>query len=215
MKLYLILTLLLLTLNLAAHNKSTMVIDKSCGCLNENKIEATNFEEFMALLTKCVSPQIKENIQALKAEFAIPETDLITLTAIIGEKLGEKMAVDCPKFAATITKLVSENSEYQGLISDDLPPVTSQPMNITEYGTVILITADSFPCQFIIETKNGEKIAVLLLDEITLDQAYIENPTELNDKKVLFVYETRKLYDPELKNYIYTNVLLELNPVVE
>jgi hypothetical protein len=211
MKFYLILTLSLLTGNLVAQNASKKVIDKSCGCLNNEKTTVKNYDEFMSLIVKCVSPNLGDNLQELKTEFGITEKDLMKSMEMIGEKIGEQMVYDCPKFAEMTMKLLGEDKEFQDLAIEELSKESNASERLAEDGTITTVDIASFPCQLSIQTEGGETINVLWLDEITMDQTYVENPSKLKGKKIQFVYEMRKLYDPKLKKYVSKKVLLEMN----
>ncbi len=211
MKFYLMLTLSLLTGNLVAQKASKIVVDKSCDCLNNEKTAVKNYDEFMGLIVKCVSPNLGDNLQELKTEFGITEKDLMKSMEMIGEKIGEQMVYDCPKFAEMTMKLLGEDKEFQDLAIEELSNENSGSERLADDGTISSIDAASFPCQLSIQTEGGETINVLWLDEITIDQTYVENPSKLKGKKIQFVYEMRKLYDPKLKKYVSKKVLLEMN----
>lgn len=205
------LTLSLLTGNLVAQKASKIVIDKSCNCLNNEITTVKNYDEFMSLIVKCVSPNFGDNLQELKTEFGITEKDLAKSMEMIGEKIGEKLVYDCPKFAEMTMKLLGEDKEFQDMAIEEMSKGNSDSERLAEDGTIISIDLASFPCQLSIQTESGETINVLWLDEITIDQTYIENPAKLKGKKIQFVYEMRKLYDPKLKKYVSKKVLLEMN----
>lgn len=211
MKFYLILTLSLLTGSLVAQKASKIVIDKSCDCLNNQNTNIKNYEEFMGLIVECVSPNLGNNLQELKTEFGITEKDLMKSMEMIGEKIGEQMVYDCPKFAEITMKLLGEDKEFQDLAIEELSKEKIQSEHLAEDGTIISVDIASFPCQLSIQTESGETFNVLWLDEITIDQLYIENPAKLKGKKIQFVYEMRKLYDPKLKKYVSKKVLLEMS----
>jgi len=211
MKFYLILSLSLLTGNMVAQKASKMVIDKSCNCLNKETTEIKNYDEFMSLIVKCVSPNLGDNLQELKTEFGITEKDLMKSMEMIGQKIGEQMVYDCPKFTEMTMKLLGEDKEFQDLAIEELSNESNDSERLAEDGTITTIDVTAFPCQLSIQTEGGETFNLLWLDEITIDETYIQNPSKLKGKKIQFVYEMRKLYDPKLKKYVSKKVLLEMN----
>ena len=211
MKFYLMLTLSLLTGNLVAQKASKVVIDKSCNCLNNEKTTVKNYDEFMSLIVKCVSPNLGDKLQDLKTEFGITEKDLMKSMEMIGEKIGEQMVYDCPKFAEMTMKLLGEDQEFQDLAIEEISKEGNAAERLAEDGMITAVDVTSFPCQISIQTEGGETINVLWLDEITIDQTFVDNPSKLKGKKIQFVYEMRKLYDPKLKKYVSKKVMLEVN----
>lgn len=205
------LTLSLLTGNLMAQKASKIVIDKSCNCLNNEKTTGKNYDEFMSLIVKCVSPNLGDKLQDLKIEFGITEKDLMKSMEMIGEKIGEQMVYDCPKFAEMTMKLLGEDQEFQDLAIEELSKEGNASERLAEDGMITAVDVTSFPCQISIQTEGGETINVLWLDEITIDQTFVANPSKLKGKKIQFVYEIRKLYDPKLKKYVSKKVMLEMN----
>ncbi len=211
MKFFLMLTLCLLTGSIVAQKASKIVVDKSCNCLNKEKTGVKNYDEFMSLIVKCVSPNLGDNLQELKIEFGISEKDLMKSMEMIGEKIGEKMVYDCPKFAEMTMKLLGEDKDFQDLAIDELSKDNNSLERIADDGTIISIQATGFPCVIGIKTDSGETVNLLWIEEITMDQDYLENPIKLKGKKTAFVYEMRKIYDPKLKKYVSKKVLLEMN----
>lgn len=205
------LTLSLLTGNLVAQKASKVVIDKSCNCLNNEKTTVKNYDEFMSLIVKCVSPNLGDKLQDLKTEFGITEKDLMKSMEMIGEKIGEQMVYDCPKFAEMTMKLLGEDQEFQDLAIEEISKEGNAAERLAEDGMITAVDVTSFPCQISIQTEGGETINVLWLDEITIDQTFVDNPSKLKGKKIQFVYEMRKLYDPKLKKYVSKKVMLEVN----
>jgi hypothetical protein len=139
------LTLLLLTGNLAAQKASKIVIDKSCNCLNNEKTAVKNYDEFMGLIVKCVSPNLGDNLQDLKTEFGITEKDLMKSMEMIGEKIGEQMVYDCPKFAEMTMKLLGEDQEFQDLAIEELSKESTATERLAEDGTITTVDIASFP----------------------------------------------------------------------
>lgn len=186
-------------------------IDKSCDCLNKSKVNVTNYDDYIGLITTCVSTEILANFDQLKVELGINESDYVKAMEKVGEKLGEKMMLDCPSFAKmTVNLISSDDQQSKDLVREAVEKRSASIPEVIEEGKITAVS-DNFPTAITVQTRSGESIVVLLLDKITLQEEYLKMPSKLKGKNITIVYTVKELYDVSYKKFTPKKVLVELN----
>ena len=185
-------------------------IKTSCECFDGEQGPVTNYDEYIALVIKCVSPELLKNMDALKAETGVTTTDPERSMEQVAEVIGQRLVMECPKFGELTAKILVDDEDMKDAVQDRMDKKASSEADMIEAGKISQVS-ENFPLTLMIQTDGGESINMLILDKITLDVTYLQNPSKLKGKRVTLVYVMREIYDPAYKQFVQKRVVRELN----
>ena len=185
-------------------------IKNSCNCFERETGSTSNYDEYMALAVKCLSPELLSNVEGLKKELGITEKDPVRAMERVGEKVGQRLVMECGAFAKLTSNIMAENEDMVELVQEHIDKRQTAARPMIDAG-MIMVVSESFPLTLTVKTESGESILLLVFDKITMDSSYQQNPSKLKGKQIDFVYESREIYDPVYKKFVFKKVLVELN----
>lgn len=184
-------------------------LDDACGCINNYKEEVSNYDQYMNLIIECASPLIVQNSDELSKELGLEGMDQMEQIEAIGEKVGERLVMECPKFTEITFKVIGEDPTLMEEVMDDYSE-EEESEGMLESGTIVSITKE-IPCQVTLKNDMGETLNFLWIEPIGIEEAYLSNPDKLKGKAVDLVYYVGQIYSPKEGTYQSRKVLIEIN----
>ena len=184
-------------------------LDDACDCINNYTEEVSNYDQYMNLIIQCASPLIVQNADELSKELGLEEMDQMEQIEAIGEKVGERLVMECPKFTEITFKVIGEDPTLMEEVMDEYSE-EEESDGMIESGTILSVSKE-IPCQVSLKNDMGETLNFLWTDPIGIEEAYISNPDKLKGKKVDIVYYMGMIYSPKDGKYQDRKVLIEIN----
>lgn len=184
-------------------------LDDACDCINNYTEEVSNYDQYMNLIIQCASPLIVQNADELSKELGLEEMDQMEQIEAIGEKVGERLVMECPKFTEITFKVIGEDPTLMEEVMDEYSE-EEESDGMIESGTILSVSKE-IPCQVTLKNDMGETLNFLWTDPIGIEEAYISNPDKLKGKKVDIVYYMGMIYSPKDGKYQDRKVLIEIN----
>lgn len=184
-------------------------LDDACDCINNYTEEVSNYDQYMNLIIQCASPLIVQNADELSKELGLEEMDQMEQIEAIGEKVGERLVMECPKFTEITFKVIGEDPTLMEEVMDEYSE-EEESDGMIESGTILSVSKE-IPCQVTLKNDMGEMLNFLWTDPIGIEEAYISNPDKLKGKKVDIVYYMGMIYSPKDGKYQDRKVLIEIN----
>ena len=185
-------------------------LETACDCINKkNSEDVVDYDSYLALVIECASPVILKNQEELKDELNITTRDEMAAIEEIGEKIGERLVLECPKFMELTMKVMGEDEEMMDLALEEYSDMEAENDEMTEAGTVVTINK-AFPCQITLKNQEGETLNFIWTDPIDIDDQFVSNPDNLKGRKVNIVYFYGELYDAQSGEYVSRKILTEL-----
>ena len=133
---------------------------------------------------------------------------------IIGEEIGKRLAMKCPKFMEITMKAMGESDELSNMVLENMEDRSYEDEIyeddfLLEEGKVTAVSS-TIPCMLSIETDGGEVLQFMWLNDIGLEEKYVEEPSKLKGQRVNVVYYFDQLYDPKAGNYLDKKMIIEL-----
>jgi hypothetical protein len=199
-----------LFMNVYLFGQSTMdkTVGEACDCITASTVEVVDYDSYLDLIIKCASPVIVGNTDALSRELGISEMDDMSAIEKIGEKVGERLVLECPRFSEITFKVLGDDPT---LMEETLDEYDEDSDEMIEHGTVVSISKE-IPCQITLKTDSDETLNFLWIEPIDIDEQYVSSPDKLKGKKVNIVYYYSEVYDPKNGTYQSKKVLIELTP---
>lgn len=209
MKISLFIFLFLVQLNAIGQSVMDKTVNESCICITESKEEVFDYDSYLNLIMQCASPSIMQNSEKLQRELGIEDKDELEAIEEIGSKVGERLVMECPRFAEITIKVMGEDPELMEEVMDELNE-DSEDSEMIDAGTIVSISKE-IPCQISLKNDQGETLNYLWLEPISIDDQYLANPDGLKGKKVSLVYYFSEIYDAKSGSYQTRKILIELN----
>lgn len=205
-----ILFVLILFCNVFAYGQSTMdrTVTESCDCITASNANVVDYDSYLDLIIQCASPAIVKNSDALTVELGISEMDNMAAIEKIGEKVGERLILECPRFSEITFKVMGEDPT---LMEEAMDEYGEEDDEMIEQGTIVSISKE-IPCQVTLKTSSDETLIFLWIEPINIDEHYVSSPDKLKGKKVNIVYYYTEVYDAKNGTYQSKKVLIELSP---
>jgi hypothetical protein len=185
-------------------------LETVCDCINKkNSEDVVDYDSYLALVIECASPAILKNQEELKDELNITTQDEMAAIEEIGEKVGERLVLECPKFMELTLKVMGEDEEMMDMALDQYSDTEAEDDEMTEAGTVVTINK-AFPCQITLKNQEGETLNFIWTDPIDIDDQFVSNPDNLKGRKVNIVYFYGELYDAQSGEYVSRKIITEL-----
>ena len=199
MKIFLLLLFLSGLNNAWAQGYLDTVTLKTCECVDQYDASTaqTNFQVYLGL---CVINSSQPYMKQLEKEKGVKADDMTESVKRIGELVGERMVVICPK---TIEKITTEMSKESS--SESTAVSTSY-----ELGTVIAIDKNGFVI-FTIKNEEGKSSKFYWLSEVQSDMDLITKFESLLNKQVEASYTLSELFDHKSMEYRVFKVLSSIN----
>jgi small nuclear ribonucleoprotein (snRNP)-like protein len=183
-------------------------LDDACGCINNYSEEVSNYDQYMNLIIQCASPLIVQNADELSKELGLEGMSQMEAIEAIGEKVGERLVLECPKFTEITFKVIGEDPTLMEEVIDEYDEEGSE--GLLESGTIVSISKE-IPCQVTVKNEMGETLNFLWTDPIAIDDQYISKPDKLKGKAVEIVYYMGQIYNPKDGTYQSRKILMEVN----
>lgn len=172
---------------------------KTCKCVDQYdapKVQ-TNFQVYLGL---CIINSSQPYLKQLEKEKGVKSDDMVESVKRIGELVGERMVVICPKTIEKITtEMVRESS-----------PTSSAESASYELGTITEIDKNSFVI-FTIKNEEGKSSKLYWLSEVQSDMDLITKFDSLLNKQVEASYILYDLFDYKSMEYRVFKVLSSIN----
>lgn len=201
--------LVMVQFTVTAQGAMQRTLDDACTCMNNYTEEVSNYDQYMNLIIQCASPLIVQNADELSKELGLEEMSQMDAIEAIGEKVGERLVLECPKFTEITFKVIGEDPTLMEEVMDEYSE-EDESEGMLESGTVVSVSKD-IPCQVTVKNDVGETLNFLWIDPIGIDDAYISNPDKLKGKSVEIVYYMGMIYSPKEGTYQNRKVLMEVN----
>lgn len=208
MKKYILLIILALPLTIAvnAQKVSDLVIKNTCDCLNNTNVNTYSYDALTEVLANCMATDLVTHFAALKEEFGITDTDYSDAMEKIGENLGARMILSCPKFAEISLKMLQEDGDLRNEVLDDMGKKT-----MVFSGKVEKVKTEGFTG--ISVSSKDESLYFLWIEKFEGSQAFEKNPDALKGKNVEISYYEVAMYDGATKTYVKRKVISGLKVV--
>lgn len=199
-----------LFLTFSAFGQSTMdkTVTESCDCITASDAVVVDYDSYLNLIIQCASPAIVKNTEALTRELGITQMDNMEAIEKIGEEVGERLVLECPRFSEITFKVLGEDPTLMEVALDEYDDEENE---MIEQGTIVNISKD-IPCQVTLKTNSDETLNFFWIEPIDVDDQYVLSPDKLKGKKVNIVYYYAEIYDAKNGNYQSKKVLIEMTP---
>jgi hypothetical protein len=199
MKLILLILFLFGLQNIKAQGYLDTVTLKTCECVDQYDAASsqTNFQVYLGL---CVINSSQPFMKQLEKQKGIKADDMNEGVKKIGEMVGERMVVLCPKSIEKITTEMSKESS-----SSAIAEATSM-----EVGTITAIDKNGFVI-FTIKNEEGKSSKLYWLSEVQSDIDLITKFESLLNKQVEASYTLSELFDHKSLEYRVFKVLSSMN----
>lgn len=216
MKHFLFLFTLILSTISFSQKTTEKVLDESCNCITDYKTKVRNYDEYLGMIFECMGANLYTHSEDLAEEMGI-DVDAPNAMEAIGEKIGERLAVECPRFLELTIQMLGEDEGFReeaikGLMEDnqeDEEIELEEELFIYETG-VITEVSQTIPCTITLLNEDDETIKVLWLYRLSLDDQYVHQPNSLINKNVSIEYMFDDVYDPSKGAYTSKKVLFDL-----
>lgn len=214
MRHFVVVFLFFATFNGFAQGVTDIVLDESCNCIENYKKKVRNYDEYLGMIMECMGPNMFTYSEELGKELGI-DTDEPDAMEAIGEKMGERMAMECPKFMEYTIQMLGEDEKFReetiqsigNSVNED--DELEEELFIYETGRITDIS-ETIPCTITVVNEDDESIKVLWLYRLSIDDKYIQNPKSLINKNVSIEYMFDDVYDPSKGAYAAKKVLFDL-----
>lgn len=176
----------------------TKITDATCECLNEKDIEAGDMSRLEVELGVCMLGAMSEE--------DIP-FDLDDLGSIedLGERVGMKLALSCPKFLDIIGDMAEEDPEgFYELLEDDVIALESASGRVSSIESGDFVTIK-------VERESGRKETFYWMEYFDGANLLEKGGKSVIGKKVLIKYESIEVYSPKMEDYSTIKVLRSLS----
>ena len=208
MKYLLFFLLALLQFTAFSQGSVKRTLDDACSCINSYEDDVTNYDQYMNLIIDCASPLIVNNVDELSRELGLEDMSQMDAIEAIGEKVGERLVMECPKFTEITFKVIGEDPTLMEEVMDEYTEEDGTE-GLIETGTVISVTKE-IPCQLTVKNDLGETLNFFWIDPIGIDDMYISNPDRLKGRVVDIVYYVSDIYSPKDGTYQSRKLLMEV-----
>lgn len=215
MKQFTLFILLFFSLNGFSQDVTEMVLEESCDCVTKYQKKVRNYEEYLGMIMECMGTNMYAHAEELGDEMGI-DVDSPNGMEAIGERMGEHMALECPKFMEYTIQMLGDDQEFreeaiQNMIDEDeqVDETYEEELFIYETGRITEIS-QTIPCTITLVNEDEESIKVMWLYRLAIDEEYVQNPNKLINKNVSIEYMFDDVYDPSKGAYSSKKVLFDL-----
>ena len=204
-----------------AQSTTDQVLEESCECIENSNDNISDYESYMGLLVDCMSTKMIIYSDELQEEMGIEDGPYAMEQ--MGEKLGERLALECPKFMELTMKVMGQDEEFQEMVMDEMLEEYEDDNDDFEFDdsylndlfeTVegkVLSVSDHFPCEIKVENDEGETLKLYWLDYIVIDDMYVSSPKLLVGKKIEAEYMKEEYIEPSKGEYVTKKLLITMD----
>jgi hypothetical protein len=136
---------LLLLVRSASFGQSVMdkTVDGSCNCISESNADVFDYDSYLDLIMQCCSPLIMQNSEKLQKELGIERMDELEAIEAIGSKVGERLVMECPRFAEMTIKVLGEDPSLMEEVMEELE-TDQEEDELIDAGTILSVSKELF-----------------------------------------------------------------------
>lgn len=207
-KTILLCSVILFSLATTAQNKSDLVIKNACDCINKWDTQDMSYDLLVQKLGVCIASDLITYYDELKKEFGITEDDYTESMSMIGQKLGERLALECPRFMELSLQLMQNDNEFKEKVMEEMEKEDSEKTEVF-LGRVEKIKTENGLTGISVSSQD-ESLYFLWVDKFEGSENFEKNPDSLKGKKVSVAYYEKSFYDSNAKTYVKRKVISKL-----
>ena len=184
------------------------IAESTCKCLTAKKnLNKLSMDEIQIEMGLCMFTAI--NDAGMDVDMSKPKT-----LEKIGEKIGVKLAVTCPKFTETLMLLMKEEPDrMQDLIEDHYEDdLEQEEFNLECTGVLSAIDKGQFATLKVLST-NEKSETFYWLEYFEGSNLLLDESTTITGKKVKIDYIEKEFFIPKYNEYFKVKVIRKLTLV--
>jgi hypothetical protein len=173
-----------------------MVAEGTCNCAAKKDLKRLTKDEATVELGLCMLSALEVLSEEARKKFDFTNTEK---AHGLGEKIGLKMVVKCPKVMSAIVPM---------LLDDDAKtPATPEPLKVE--GKVKQVIEGDYVTVVLVD-HSGREHKLIWADHFAGEAPFIANPQDLKDKKVAIGYQSVEKYVPKMHDYYSIKQIVQL-----
>ncbi len=172
------------------------IAKQGCECIGKLDLTGLSQDEKNMKFGLCLMESLGSMDQAKLKELDIDMTNQASMQKF-GEKVGMKMAVNCPDVMMKIAQMQSESQlKTVSQISGTVKGVSGQELSYIQ-----------------LDDGTGDVNSFLWLSKVDGADDFVSNPQAMIGKKVKISFETMDIYSPKTKGYNSKKVITSIEVI--
>lgn len=174
------------------------VTDETCSCMAEKELDLNNKSKFEEELGLCMITAATPVLEQLGKEEGIDVSDQDALTKV-GEKVGAKLALSCPKLFQQMMQIYADQVEVQA---------SAETMTVVE-GQFVGLAGEEF-ASVQLKGSDGEIRKYLWLDNFEGASLLQSGSQDQLGKTIKVYYQEKEFFRPKSGKYEQVKVIQKM-----